>query len=118
MTFCLVPGTGLVLPKNAGTLRFGMTEHAAQWTASTLAEVRDGGWMCKTHWNFLFAHQGITVTAYSCTSCLSCADQTLGHLLVERDLLLPANINPRSTHYLPNVRLDACEPRGGEPGPD
>lgn len=27
----------------------------------------------------------------------------------DRKLLLPANVNPQSTHYLSAVRLDACE---------
>lgn len=136
-------GTGLVLPANAGVLRFGMTEHAAQWTTSTLADIRAGGWMCGAHWTFFFVHCDILVTAYACTAC---ADQLLGHLIVERTdrvpdraadvpvafgdfdlfgypiheltevldpsdrkLLLSADVNPQSTHYLTSVRLDACE---------
>ncbi|MEV0107893.1 hypothetical protein AB0H42_16345 [Nocardia sp. NPDC050799] len=142
MTFRLMPGTGLVLPANAGVLRFGMTEHAAQWTASTLADIRVGGWKCGAHWTFFFIHHGILVTPYSCTAC---AEQTMGHLIVEREyvldraadvpvafgdfdlfgypiheltealapsdrqLLLPADVDPQSTHYLSAVRLDACE---------
>ncbi|MFI1092281.1 hypothetical protein [Streptomyces sp. NPDC020917] len=142
MTFRVVPGTGLVLPANAGVLRFGMTERAAQWTASTLADVRAAGWMCGAHWTFFFAHHDVMVTAHACTAC---AERTLGHLDVERTervpnraadvpvafgdvdlfgypihelaevlappdrgLLLPADVNPRSTHYLPAVRLAAC----------
>ncbi|MFF7753292.1 hypothetical protein ACFZCP_29580 [Streptomyces sp. NPDC007971] len=81
MTFRLVPGTGLVLPANAGVLRFGMTEHAAQWTASTLADIRTGGWMCGVHWTLFFVHRGVLVTAYACTAC---AEQAMGHLTVER----------------------------------
>lgn len=142
MTFRLLPGTGLVLPVNAGVLRFGMTEHSAQWTASTLADIRADGWMCGTYWTFCFVHHGILVTAYSCTAC---AEQTLGHLIIERaygldraadvplafgdydlfgypihelaealsppdrKLLLPADVNLHSTHYLSAVYLDACE---------
>ncbi|MEU3657639.1 hypothetical protein AB0E67_33740 [Streptomyces sp. NPDC032161] len=143
MTFRLVPGTGLVLPANAGVLRFGMTEHAAQWTASTLADIRVGGWMRGARWTFFFVHRGVLVTAYACTAC---AEQAMGHLIVERtervpdraadvpvafgdfdlfgypiheltevldpsdrELLLSANVNPQSTHYLSAVRLDACE---------
>ncbi|MFF0222740.1 hypothetical protein [Streptomyces sp. NPDC004629] len=143
MTFRLMPGTGLVLPANAGVLRFGMTERAAQWTASTLAEIRAGGWICGAHWTFFFVHHGVLVTACACTAC---AEQTMGHLIVERTervpdraadvpvafgdvdlfgypiheltevlapsdrkLLLSADINPHSTHYLTAVRLDACE---------
>ncbi|MCT2543371.1 hypothetical protein [Streptomyces atratus] len=143
MTFRLMPGTGLVLPANAGILRFGMTEHAAQWTASTLADIRAGGWMCGAHWTFFFIHCDILVTAYACTACI---DQTMGHLIIERTervpdraadvpvdfgdfdlfgypiheltevldpserkLLLSADVNPQSTHYLSAVRLDACE---------
>ncbi|MFF4083475.1 hypothetical protein ACFYZN_29320 [Streptomyces sp. NPDC001777] len=143
MTFRLLPGTGLVLPANAGVLRFGMTEHAAQWTASTLADIRAAGWMCGVRWTFFFVHRDILVTAYACTAC---TEQTMGHLTVERTervpdraadvpvafgdfdlfgypiheltevlepsdrtLLLSADVNPRSTHYLSAVRLDACE---------
>ncbi|MEU0540436.1 hypothetical protein ABZ319_11230 [Nocardia sp. NPDC005978] len=145
MTFRLLPGTGLALPANAGVLRFGMTEHSAQWTASTLADVHVGGWMCGTHWTLSFVHDGILVTAYS---CIECAEQTLGHLIIERqygldraadvpvalgdydlfgypihelaevlsppdrNLLLPAGINLRSTHYLSAVRLDFCAEKG------
>ncbi|MFJ2899076.1 hypothetical protein ACIO87_29875 [Streptomyces sp. NPDC087218] len=143
MTFRLLPGTGLVLPANAGVLRFGMTEHAAQWTASTLADIRAAGWMCGVRWTFFFVHCDILVTAYACTAC---TEQTMGHLTVERTervpdraadvpvafgdfdlfgypiheltevlepsdrkLLLSADVNPQSTHYLSAVRLDACE---------
>ncbi|WP_460730097.1 hypothetical protein [Nocardia heshunensis] len=142
MTFRLLPSTGLVLPANAGVLRFGMTEHSAQWTASTLADIHVGGWMCGTHWTFFFVHHGILVTAYSCTAC---AEQTLGHLIIEREygldraadipvafgdydlfgypihelaealsppdrkLLLPADVNLQSTHYLSAVHLDTCK---------
>lgn len=138
-----MPGTGLVLPANAGVLRFGMTEHAAQWTASTLADVRVGGWMCGAHWAFFFVHCDVLVTAHACTAC---TERTMGHLTVERtervpdraadvpvafddfdlfgypiheltevldpsdrELLLSADVNPQSTHYLSAVRLDACE---------
>ena len=143
MTFRLLPGTGLVLPANAGVLRFGMSEHAAQWTASTLAEIRVGGWMSGAHWTFFFVHGRVLVTAYACAAC---AEQTMGHLIVERternpdrasdvpvtfgdadlfgypihelagildpserELLLSPDVNPLSTHFLPSVRLDACE---------
>jgi hypothetical protein len=138
-----MPGTGLVLPTNAGVLRFGMTEHEAQWTASTLANIRVNGWMCGVYWTFFFVHRSVIVTAYACTAC---AEQAMGHLIVERTeqvpdrpadvqvafgdldlfgypihelaevldlsdrkLLLSADVNPRSTHYLSVVRLDACE---------
>lgn len=37
--FVLLPGTGLVLPHRAGTLRFGMSEYAAQWAVSMLCEI-------------------------------------------------------------------------------
>ena len=143
MTFRVVPGTGLVLPANAGVLRFGMTERAAQWAASTLADIRAAGWMCGAHWSFFFVHHDVMVTAHSCTAC---TERTLGHLAVERtervpdraaevpvafgdvdlfgypihelaevlappdrELLLPADVNPTSTHYLPAVRLASCE---------
>ncbi|MFJ8790316.1 hypothetical protein [Streptomyces sp. NPDC102462] len=143
MTFRLLPGTGLVLPANAGVLRFGMTERAAQWTASTLADIRAGGWLRETHWAFFFSHRDVLVTAYACTAC---AGQTMGHLIVERTdrvpdraaevpvafgdidlfgypiheltevltppdrkLLLPADTNPHSTHYLPKTHLTTCK---------
>ncbi|MER6526787.1 hypothetical protein [Streptomyces sp. NPDC001508] len=143
MTFRLRPGIGLVLPANAGVLRFGMTERAAQWTASTLADIRAGGWICGARWAFFFVHRDVLVSAYACTACV---EQTMGHLIVERTervpdraadvpvafgdvdlfgypvheltevldpsdrkLLLSADINPHSTHYLSAVRLDVCE---------
>ncbi|MFF0968813.1 hypothetical protein ACWDQO_34705 [Streptomyces sp. NPDC003703] len=143
MVFRLLPGTGLVLPGSAGVLRFGMSERAAQWAASTLADIRVGGWMCGVRWTFFFVHRDVMVTAYACAAC---DGQDLGHLVVERtervpeqaaavpvafgdldlfgypvhelaevlepadrQLLLAAGTNPRSTHYVPGVRLDACE---------
>ncbi|MGW1617125.1 hypothetical protein ACWCQZ_48860 [Streptomyces sp. NPDC002285] len=63
-----------------------MTEHAAQWTASTLADIRAGGWMCGARWVFFFVHRGIRVTAYACTAC---AEQTMGHLIIERTERVP-----------------------------
>lgn len=142
VTFRLMPGMGLVLPENAGVLRFGMTEHAAQWTASSLASFTVGVWPRGAHWTFSFGHGDVLVNAYACNACTG---RTLGHLLVERagrfrnqaadfpvafgdldlfgypiyelvevldpserELLLSADVNPRSTHYLFAVRLDAC----------
>ncbi len=86
MTFRLTPGTGLVLPAHAGVLRFGMSERAAQWAASTLADIRVDGWMCGTHWDFFFVYRDVTVTAYACTAC---PEQALGHLIVERTERVP-----------------------------
>ncbi|MEV7087666.1 hypothetical protein AB0O07_17485 [Streptomyces sp. NPDC093085] len=151
MTLRLLPGTGLALPGNAGVLRFGMTERAAQWTAATLADIRPGGWICGTHWTFFFVHHGVLVTAYACAAC---PGRTLGHLTVERServpdrgadvpvafgdldlfgypihelaevltpqehqLLLPPDLNPRSTQYLSAVRLDRL-PDGSSAGQD
>ncbi|WP_405497539.1 hypothetical protein [Nocardia sp. NBC_00511] len=104
--------------------------------------------MCGTHWTFSFGHHGILVTAYSCTAC---PEQTLGHLIIEREygpdraadvpvafgdydlfgypihelaealsppdrkLLLPADVNLHSTHYLSAVYLDSCEGERAEP---
>jgi hypothetical protein len=45
MMFTLLPGVGVELPHRAGTLRFGMSEHQAQWLISTLADVREE-WLC------------------------------------------------------------------------
>ncbi len=148
MTFRLLPGIGLVLPANAGVLRFGMTEHAAQWTASTLADIRVDGWMCGARWTLSFRYRDVLVTAYACTAC---PGDALGHLIVERatrapeaaagislafgdldlfgypihelaevlepsdrELLLPADANLRSTRHLSAVHLDACEGRRRE----
>ncbi|WP_406279960.1 hypothetical protein [Embleya sp. NBC_00896] len=58
--FELLPGVGVVLPHNAGVLRFGMSEERAQWVLSTIADVR-GYWSCggrgvddghREHWSF------------------------------------------------------------------
>ncbi|MCO5993365.1 hypothetical protein [Actinoallomurus rhizosphaericola] len=39
--FTLLPEVGVELPHRAGLLRFGMSEHRAQWAISTLADVRE-----------------------------------------------------------------------------
>lgn len=49
--FTLLPGVGVELPHGAGTLRFGMSEHDAQWLVSTLGDVREG-WVCGATWAF------------------------------------------------------------------
>ncbi|MGI5230757.1 hypothetical protein [Actinoallomurus sp. CA-142502] len=49
--FTLLPGVGVELPHGAGTLRFGMSEHDAQWAVSTLADVRES-WVCGAAWAF------------------------------------------------------------------
>ncbi|MFE5333834.1 hypothetical protein ACFRCG_46335 [Embleya sp. NPDC056575] len=43
--FELLPGVGVVLPRGAGVLRFGMSERRAQWTLSTVLDVR-AYWSC------------------------------------------------------------------------
>ncbi|MBR7837101.1 hypothetical protein KDL01_27740 [Actinospica durhamensis] len=63
-----------------------MSERAAQWTASTLADVRADGWMCGTQWDFFFLYHDVLVMAYACTAC---PEQALGHLRVERTERVP-----------------------------
>ncbi|MET7304440.1 hypothetical protein [Embleya sp. NPDC005575] len=43
--FELLPGLGVVLPRGAGMLRFGMSEPRAQWALSTVVDVR-AYWSC------------------------------------------------------------------------
>ncbi|WAZ24293.1 hypothetical protein STRCI_005697 [Streptomyces cinnabarinus] len=54
----LLPGQGLILPRGAGRLLFGMSEREARWTVSTLADVRET-WVCGAAWSFWAAHEGV-----------------------------------------------------------
>ncbi|MEV7885671.1 hypothetical protein ACWD3I_35750 [Streptomyces sp. NPDC002817] len=56
--FELRPGEGLVLPRGAGVLRFGMGEREARWAVATLADVREA-WVCGAGWSFGAAYEGI-----------------------------------------------------------
>ncbi|MET9956881.1 hypothetical protein ABZ135_35770 [Streptomyces sp. NPDC006339] len=56
--FEVLPGVGLVLPRGAGVLRFGMPERAAQWAVATLADVRET-WVCRTGWAFSACYEGL-----------------------------------------------------------
>ncbi|MER6182813.1 hypothetical protein [Streptomyces sp. NPDC001652] len=56
--FELRPGEGLVLPRGAGVLRFGMGEREARWTVATLADVRET-WVCGAGWSFGAAYEGV-----------------------------------------------------------
>ncbi|WP_329500603.1 hypothetical protein [Kitasatospora herbaricolor] len=67
--FELLPGTGLVLPRQAGVLKFGMTEQAAQWVVASLADVRET-WVCQAGWAFTAACDGVELLAYG-----DCADR-------------------------------------------
>ncbi|MFI1828010.1 hypothetical protein ACH41E_16380 [Streptomyces sp. NPDC020412] len=60
--FVLLPGTGLVLPHRAGTLRFGMSEYAAQWAVSMLCEIHVLGG-ATADWAFTGDYLGLTLTA-------------------------------------------------------
>ncbi|MEE1783636.1 hypothetical protein PUR71_12065 [Streptomyces sp. SP17BM10] len=61
--FELLPETGLVLPRGAGVLRFGMSEREAQWAAATLADVHEY-WVCQVGWAFSARYEGLEVLAY------------------------------------------------------
>ncbi|MEU5159828.1 hypothetical protein AB0G74_09495 [Streptomyces sp. NPDC020875] len=61
--FVLLPGTGLVLPHHAGTLRFGMSGYAAQWAVSMLCEVRIGA-VAGTAWAFTGEYLGLTLSVW------------------------------------------------------
>ncbi|MFF0741876.1 hypothetical protein ACFYVL_15880 [Streptomyces sp. NPDC004111] len=56
--FGILPGRGLVLPRGAGTLAFGMSERAAQWAVATLADVR-ASWVCGLPWSFGAVYEGL-----------------------------------------------------------
>ncbi|WP_370088732.1 hypothetical protein [Streptacidiphilus sp. MAP12-16] len=61
--FELLPGMGLVLPYQAGVLRFGMSERAAQWVVASLADVRES-WVCQAGWAFTAACDGVELLAF------------------------------------------------------
>lgn len=60
--FTLLPRVGVELPRGAGTLRFGMSEREAQWSVSTLADVREG-WICGWGWAFEARYGDLTISA-------------------------------------------------------
>ncbi|MFI6289241.1 hypothetical protein ACIBCM_31595 [Streptomyces sp. NPDC051018] len=60
--FELLPGTGLLLPHQAGTLRFGMSAYAAQWAVSMLCELRPGH-VPGAAWAFSGEYLGLTIRA-------------------------------------------------------
>ncbi|WP_141951988.1 hypothetical protein [Actinoallomurus bryophytorum] len=60
--FTLLPRVGVELPCGAGTLRFGMSEREAQWSVSTLADVREG-WVCGWGWTFEARYGDLTISA-------------------------------------------------------
>ncbi|MFD7613844.1 hypothetical protein [Streptomyces sp. NPDC059828] len=49
--FELLPGEGVVMPRDAGVLRFGMSEREAQWVVAALCDVRET-WVCGARWAF------------------------------------------------------------------
>jgi hypothetical protein len=68
MMFTLHPGVGVELPHQAGMLRFGMSEQQAQWSLSTLADVREA-WVCAREatgvpWAFFAEYRGLTLIAF------------------------------------------------------
>jgi len=67
--FELLPGSGLVLPHQVGVLSFGMSERAAQWAVSGLADVR-GSWVCQADWAFTAEWDGLELLAFG-----DCADR-------------------------------------------
>ncbi|MFI8500640.1 hypothetical protein ACIGFK_19410 [Streptomyces sp. NPDC085524] len=73
--FDVLPGQGLVLPRRAGVLRFGMSEQECQWAVSTLADVR-GTWVCQAGWAFTARYEGVDLLAYGdCPDRLGRIDQ-------------------------------------------
>lgn len=61
--FELLPGLGLVLPHQAGVLRFGMSERAAQWVVASLADVRET-WVCQAGWAFTAVCDDVELCAF------------------------------------------------------
>ncbi|MFC1433269.1 hypothetical protein ACEZDB_21725 [Streptacidiphilus sp. N1-3] len=61
--FELLPGTGLVLPRQVGVLSFGMSERDAQWAVASLADVRES-WACGAGWAFTAAWDGLELSAF------------------------------------------------------
>ncbi|MFE3619821.1 hypothetical protein [Streptomyces sp. NPDC059159] len=58
--FQLLPGTGVLLPHRAGTLRFGMSEHTARWALSTICDIRTQS-VCGAAWAFSGEYLGLTI---------------------------------------------------------
>lgn len=58
--FQLLPGTGVLLPHRAGTLRFGMSEHTARWALSTICDIRTQS-VCGAAWAFSGDYLGLTI---------------------------------------------------------
>ncbi|CAM5520855.1 hypothetical protein GCM10010329_54810 [Streptomyces spiroverticillatus] len=56
--FEILPDRGLVLPRGAGTLVFGMAERDAQWAVATLCDVRES-WVCGLEWSFGAVYEGL-----------------------------------------------------------
>ncbi|MGW4206126.1 hypothetical protein [Streptomyces sp. NPDC004726] len=64
--FELLPGTGMVLPHQVGTLRFGMSEYAAQWAVSMICEVRPGT-VHGAAWAFRGEYLGLGIQVWGAT---------------------------------------------------
>ncbi|MEU7135976.1 hypothetical protein [Streptomyces sp. NPDC046261] len=58
--FELLPRTGIVLPRGAGTLSFAMAERPAQWAVATLCDVRQT-WVCGLEWSFAAEYGGVSL---------------------------------------------------------
>ncbi|MFE2729077.1 hypothetical protein [Kitasatospora sp. NPDC059327] len=86
--FQLLPGKGVILPRRAGVLTFGMTERTAQWAVATLADVRKS-WVCQAGWAFTARYDGVDLLVYG-----DCADR--------------AGRSERDRHGLAAVVLDRC----------
>jgi len=93
--FELLPGTGLALPRDAGVLRFGVSEREAQWAVATVADVRET-WVCQAGWAFTARCDGVD-------------------LVVHGDYTDRLGRPEHDRRGCAGVELRRCEPRPSEP---
>ncbi|MGW6458259.1 hypothetical protein ACWF94_20490 [Streptomyces sp. NPDC055078] len=98
--FELLPGTGLLLPHHAGTLRFGMSQHAAQWTVSTICPIRPC-YVCGTAWGFCGEYRGLTIQVWGASEGTHA--RGLGYVELERIPGDPTGTEPTTPALVPVV---------------
>lgn len=91
--FQLLPGVGVLLPHHAGTLRFGMSEYAAQWAVSSICAIRSGS-VWGTAWAFSGQYLGLTIDVWGAPDGLHA--QRLGYVELIRISHDPSGAEPRT----------------------
>jgi hypothetical protein len=98
--FELLPGTGLMLPHHAGTLRFGMSEHAARWAVSMLCVIRPAV-VYGTAWAFTGEYLGLAIRVWGAGSGPHA--RGLGYVELARGPAGPAGVEPVCPSLAPVV---------------